>query len=274
MVVISDEEEDDSKKVVRRMKQKKGMLPGGGNVISVGRNGDRREAGHLGRRKKIKQKEEEVTKHVDGQNKRKRLRIKEKKMLRESTKSSFLGQYSINKQKAVGGQPLHMFVQSDMNRRGEGEDRQNTTKLDQPRVRRIKNEEKTETDGALKSKKSHQKKMKKIRKAVKSFDFGSKTNLRAASDSVGLPSNLIEVRAPAPESTKPFMKVKKKKSSLKRVIRKKTNFMSKKESETKIRNIENTNSSIKRTKNTKRQFKNPLLSLFGNHKQRNILTEA
>ena len=250
----SDEEEDDREKVVRRMKQKTGMLPGG-DQGGDRRGGNGREAGHLGgRRRKIKQKEEDDTKHVDVQSKGKRLTIKLNKIFTQTTKPSFPEQYLVNNKKGGGKHP-EVFAQSGMNRRGKGED---SNKFDQPRVRIRQKKERTKTSVVAKNKKLPQKKMKKIRKAVQSFAFGPKTNSIPVSDSVGLPSNLIEVRALAPQPTTPIMKVKQKKSSLKKVIRKKTKSTNKKESETQIRNIENINSSIKRRKNTKRQFKNPI----------------
>ena len=120
------------------------------------------------------------------------------------------------------------------------------------------------------------KKMKKIRKEIHGLGFGTTNNSLFVSEIVGLPSKVVEVRAPPPRTTSSSMKVKRRKIRPKKINKNKS---IKDEPVTTTlqplnRAIKNNNFTVKRSKQQKRQFKNSPSSMFGHIIHRNILTQT
>ena len=134
-------------------------------------------------------------------------------------------------------------------------------------------------------------KVKKMKKTV-GLGFGEKTNLMPVNYMSSLPSNIIELRVPAPEKTSIIVrkrkmkpekmkpeKIKPEKIKQEKMKRNKNRMNHKDElsittTKAPSTTIQKNNSSIKRSKQQKRQFKNSPSSLFGNIFHRNILTQA
>ena len=267
-----DSEDGKEKRVRQRVKQTQGIFHSdqggdgkGWNRIKGNRKGDRKD-NRNGDQKDNRKDDREEKEDMEG---RKEIKHKfERRKVTKDVAGQTAGRRQTLKPKSVKMQKVKVLelVQPGNDIRGEVE-------LDKHQHKRENKEEETTN---IKKETLPIKKVKKIRKAIQGLGFGAKTTSLSVNDIFGLPSNIVEVRAPPPQTIASSMKVKQRKMRPKKVNRIKS---TKEEPETTLlkplnRALQNNILTVKRSKQQKRQFKNSPSSLFGNIIHRNILTQA